>query len=111
MGAGATDARARKCLDLSRELKKLGETPRGAFTAEHAVAQNSMAALGYELAGVFLDALAEIEETAADKLAVSKSLAQQVLDEYPADAYGSAWLEQAVGLIGRCQDEVDNGGA
>lgn len=43
----------------------------------------------------------------ADKLAAAKSAAQDVLEAWPEEAYGSGKLEQAVALMGECVDELD----
>ena len=50
-----TDERAVKMVELSEQLRRIGDVPREAFSGEHAVAQSSMASIGYELAGVVLD--------------------------------------------------------
>jgi hypothetical protein len=48
------DERAEKALDVARKIKAMAETPRPAFSAEHAAAQNALVAMGLELAEIVL---------------------------------------------------------
>lgn len=40
-------------------------------------------------------------------LSHAKSLVDEVMQDYPEEADGSAWLEEAVGLIGQAETEID----
>ena len=42
-----------------------------------------------------------------DRLNEAKSQLGEVLENYPEAAHGSAWLEQAIGLVGQCETEVE----
>lgn len=44
----------------------------------------------------------------ATTLSNAKSLVDSVMQDYPHEAYGSGWLEEAIGLIGRAENEIDN---
>ena len=43
----------------------------------------------------------------AATLEAAKHQLQRVLVDFPEEAHGSAWLEQAIGLVGRVADEID----
>jgi hypothetical protein len=49
----------------------------------------------------------QLQEMAAVTGAAKADL-QAVLEDYPQEAHGSAWLEQAIGLVGQCEDEIDH---
>jgi hypothetical protein len=43
----------------------------------------------------------------AATLSRAKSMLDDVMQDYPEEAFGSGLLEQAVGLVGRAESEID----
>jgi hypothetical protein len=42
-----------------------------------------------------------------DKLCEAKDLLREVMERCPEEACGSGWLEQAIGLVGQAESEVE----
>lgn len=43
----------------------------------------------------------------AEQLGEARDLIEPIMNDYPEEGHGSAWLEQAIELIERAEDEID----
>lgn len=64
-------------------------------------------AVTFTKAGRIATIKSTLGEALTDKLSAAKSLLGEVLERYPAEAHGSAWLDEAIERIGSCENEVE----